>query len=180
MAAFATAAELQTFIGGTGLDTTRADALLGHASAVIRRFTGQTLSEELGDVATFWPTDSVNLILPQRPVTDISSITEGPGADPVTDFLFSRVGVIRRSFEFPLPWDKGTVVTYDHGYAAGSDEIAAIKTVCLQVAARTLQDAGAQIEQFGPGTEAVGFSPDAILTAEEKRLLADFGHVLVG
>ncbi|MGH2374665.1 MAG: hypothetical protein ACRDIC_14515, partial [bacterium] len=72
---FATATE---FFEWTGLqvpdDMARIQALLDAASAKIRRYTGQILSEVTADVVVVQPSDRPVLILPERPVTAVTTV----------------------------------------------------------------------------------------------------------
>jgi len=178
MADFATLAELQTFLGGSSSPGARGTALLGHASAAIRRFTGQTLDVVTGAQEEFGPTPLETLFLLERPVTAVTSVVEN--AVTITAYVWTRWGTIRHDPD--AAWDLGnTVVTYDHGYATTSAEAAALKSICLEVAARAYTNERPDLENFGTEfAEAVGFSPDLFLSEQEKMMLRDFGAVMVG
>lgn len=174
---FATAEELREFIGGAQIATARAQTLVDYASAIVRRWTDQTLSAVTADVETFNATSNDILILSERPVTAITEILiEG---QPFTEFTFSSVGAIRKTNG--LAWDKGAQVTYDHGHAATSDAIQAIRSITLQVAARAFTMAKApEFDEFSRTvSESAGFAPDVIIWPAEKQLLADFAPSLV-
>jgi hypothetical protein len=78
-----------------------------------------------------------------------------------------------------FPWDEGPIlVTYDSGYSTVSDEMAAIKTICLEVAARALTGPP---ETFGLEVQELrGVAPAIFLTEEEKLTLGAFTLVGVG
>ena len=178
MADFATVAELETFMGNpSGTLGARGTAMLTHASAAIRLHCQQDLEQTAGRQEEFAGDDhAVLLFLSQRPVTAVSAITVAAVA--FAEYEWSRWGTIERNDEGA--WDEGPIlVTYDSGYAAASDEMAGIKTVCLEVAARAL--AGPVTDTFGPEIpELRGATPNLFLTEEEKNLLASYAPVLVG
>lgn len=175
MADFASVGDLETFLGTSGLGA-RGTALLGYASAAIRLYTRQDLEVVTGRQEEFageW--NRYYLSLSQRPVT---ALTMTVNAVAFTGFWANYIsGDVYR--EDGLPWDEGPiVVTYDSGYAANSDEIAGIKTICLEVAARALTGPP---ETFGMETQELrGVAPAVFLTAEEKLTLDAFTLVGVG
>lgn len=174
----ATPAELVAF-AETSLDTPRMELLLQLASGVVRRFTGQTLSEVLGDQVEYGPTDRLALFLPERPVLAVSAITVD--GDAFTDFDWTRWGTLTRVDAGA--WASGPiVVTYDHGYAADSDEMDAIRSVVLAAASRafTLNERSASEALGSTVLESAGYSPEVFLTPGEKSLLWDLGAVPVG
>ncbi len=172
MADFATVAELETFMGVTGLGS-RGTAMLGHASTAIRLYTGQDLSATAGrqesHAGDAWATF---IALTQLPVTAVSAVTVDGVA--FTGFEWSRWGLVNR-VDY-LPWDTGPiVVTYDSGYDANSDEILGVKTITLEVAARAISG---NPETFGLEVQELrGPSPAVFLTTEEKTFLDRFGTV---
>jgi hypothetical protein len=182
MARFATAAELQTFLGGSGINTTRAEFMLDRASALIRMHTGQTLDAFTGAQEAFGPTTLDRLFLTQRPVTAVTSVVVDGSALGADDFVWTRWGTVYLSGNVAWAWQGDeTVVTYDGGYAPGSDEMEAIKTICLEAATRAYTRERDGVDVMGLDVpEAVGWTPHLFLTAEEKGLLAQFGAVAVG
>jgi len=176
MADFATVTELEAFMGTSGLGT-RGTAMLTHASAAIRAYTRQDIEATAGrqeEWAGEWNRYYLEVL--QKPITALTSITIDAVA--FTDFWSNfRDGTIWRNDE--EPWDTGPIiVTYDSGYASGSDEIAVVKLVCLEVAARAL--AGPP-ETFGLEVQEVrGAAPGVYLTAEERSHLDQLTPVGVG
>ena len=137
MADFATVAELETFMGTVGLGA-RGTAMLGYASAQIRRFCGgQDIEATTGrqeEYAGEW--NRAYIALTQLPVTAVSSITIDAVA--FTDFWANYISgdVFRTDGGY---WSEGPIiVTYDSGYASDSDEIAVVKSICLEMVARAL------------------------------------------
>jgi hypothetical protein len=176
---FATAGELSQFIGNPEpTDLARMQLFLDLASAEIRRFTAQTLSEVVADVVVLPAIDWDRLILPERPVTAISSVLVG--GTGFTNYRFSRAGIVFDLNE--SPWSLGATVTYNHGYAESTDDYKAIKGVCLAAASRayTLNERSASEAMGSTLMESSGYAPEVFLTLGEKMLLADFGSVRVG
>jgi hypothetical protein len=175
MAAFATVAELEAFLGTTGLGA-RGTAMLDYASAAIRGYTRQDLDAQTGRQEEFAADGDMYVIeVRERPVTALTLTID---AVAFTDFWANYIsGDIYR--DDGAAWDTGPiVVTYDSGYAANSDEIAGIKSICLEVAARALTGPP---ETFGlEVTESRGIAPAVFLTAEEKTMLDRFTPVGVG
>ena len=183
---FATAAEFSQFLGlPEPTDLSRMQQHLEMASANIRRYTGQTLSTVAGDVVVLPALQRTSLVLPERPVTAIASVVaNGVTLSSSTDYWFTRAGVLHSgtmTVEGTF-WSYGATVTYSHGYAEGSDEYEAIKSVCLEAAARafTLNERSASEAMGSTLMESAGYAPEVFLTVGEKMLLADLGKVLVG
>jgi hypothetical protein len=151
-------------------------ALLDLASGVIRRYAHQTISEVLGDTVEFGPANHRTLFLPEIPVLNVTSVTVGVTA--VTEVVWYRGGQLIGE----TAWDDGAVVVYDHGWAAGSDTIAAVKAVCLAAASRafTMNERSASEVLGATLMETAGYAPEVFLTAGERELLNDLGAVPVG
>lgn len=142
MASFATSADLaarlkKTF---TAADKDQADLLLAGATARIRALTGQWISEVVDDVFTTDAPLSQVLLLPERPVTAVSSVTVDGVA--VTDWTL-RGSRLRR----PHPWAPHhhhlhhhvcpvaeVVVTYTHGYSPDSEGLDLARDACMALA----------------------------------------------
>ena len=174
MADFATVADLETFMGATNLGA-RGTAMLGYASAAIRRYTQQDLEVTTGRQET-WAGDGWRdvIMLTQRPVTAVSAITVDSVA--FTDFTWTRWGQVWKE-DFSA-WSEGPIlVTYDSGFAANSDEMIQVKAICLEVAARAI---GGNPDVFGMDEqEARGFAPAVFLSEGEKHDLDGLGTVAV-
>lgn len=163
-------------------DVSRLQSILASASSVIRGYTGQTLSTVAADVLIVQPEYSLTygrlnppprawgdiIYLPERPVTAVSMTV---AAVSFTAFSFNADGVVWRTDG--LWWDKAATITYDHGYAEGSEEMKEIKAVCIECAAR----AYAPNASGGPETlaqialESQGYAPSVYLTENEKDRL---------
>jgi len=177
MADFATVAELEAYMGTSGLGS-RGTAMLGHASALIRGYTHQDLDVVAGrqeehaanEVQAFLHTTQI-------PVTAVTLITINAVA--FTDFEWSEWGQIHKNDW--TAWDAGPiVVTYDSGWATTTDEFARIKGICLGVAARAMAGPTG-LETFGPEAQELrGAAPSLFLTPEDKMQLDAFAQVRVG
>lgn len=183
---FATAGELSQLIGiAEPTDLARMQQFLDLASAEIRRYTGQTLSQVAADVVVLLPQERTTLMLPERPVTAITTVVaNGVTLSPTTDYYFERSGLLHSgtvAVEGTF-WTYGATVTYDHGYAETTDEYRFLKKVCLEAASNgyTLNERG-QSEVLGTVVlESAGFAPAIFLTPSQRADLMDMGKVGVG
>jgi hypothetical protein len=181
---FATATE---FCEVTGLtlpsDLSRLQALLQMASAEIRTFTGQTLSQVIDDVVVLEPVERTTLVLPERPVTAVDAVLVNGSV--VTDFYFTRAGLLHRGSVTGTTgtnWSQGATVTYTHGYVETDDVWGTFRSVAIEAAKRayTFDEDGISLTQGQVLTETVGFRTGVFLSTEDKMQLADYGKVLVG
>lgn len=174
---FASAQDLEE-LTGLVVPRARAQTVLQAASDLIREECGQELSQVVGDVETLPGADLPTLILAERPVTAITSVLVAGSA--VTDYTFSRWGVITRSSE--IFWTDGAVVTYTHGFTEADWEFGVLRSVAIDIATRalSLNERGASEAMGSTLMESAGFSPEVFLTEGEKMRLSSFGKVLVG
>jgi hypothetical protein len=148
VAAFATAADLTTFIQDASYDVATLDQALSKASSTIRAYTGQELDYWVGDVVVLTPRPGSVVYLPQLPVQAVSLVEiltpdYVTGVDTWTSLVggyrFNAHGAVyltRSLATWPTGWD--TVrVTYDHGYHVIPEPI---RYVCLELAARSLDN----------------------------------------
>lgn len=184
---FGTATELSQLLGlNEPTDLARFQQHLAAASALVRRFTGQELSNVTDDVVTLPAIDRTTLILPERPVVSIASVVANSVTlSPTTDYWFdAKPGLLHsgtRIVEGTF-WSYGATVTYTHGYAEFSPEYEAIKAIVLEVASRTitLNERSASEALGGTIMETAGYAPETFLTRGEMWELSDFGKVGVG
>lgn len=140
---FATAADLAAATQRSELDPAAADLALASASAVIRSWTRQSITQVIDDVVTLRVLHHSELVLPQRPVTSVSRVRVN--SLTLLDWVLSGDRLLRTGGWRRLPGtttypDPGLVeVTYTHGYAEIPDEI---RAVCLDLAAMTLTNPG--------------------------------------
>ena len=181
MTSLASTDALETRLGRT-LSTTesdRAEALLADASAAIRHYTGQQF-----DLAT--TTDRLwvrrnRVLLPQRPVNDVTAVTGTDGAD--VTYLWHGAGFdhlyLGTTTLVTTTTQRRTHavvdVTYSHGYDQVPDDVIA---VCCSVALRTFgvepDSTGMQsenIEGYSYTLGTVAAAGSAGLLPEEKRAL---------
>lgn len=187
MTAFATEAELEAYTG-TSIDSTRATLLLDLATGAIRAYTGQTLSQVSGDVVTLPGTFDNALVLPERPVTAVTTVVVNDLTLAVNgDYVWPGSDVLLRGSRIATPvvngpdWLLGgfgdwggpsaeVVVTYTHGFATIPSDI---KGVCLALAARSLTSPdGVNSETVGSYSVSYSRTGGAVsLLSEEKALL---------
>lgn len=139
----ATVEDLEGRLGRTltGPERTRAELLLGDASAAIRAWTGQALTAGSSTVSLY-PRSGV-VRLPQEPVTAITAVEDDNG-DPV-GYAWDR--------NLELGVDAGidrVTITYEHGYEELPGELVAL--VC-QVAGRAM---GTPPDEAGYTSETIG------------------------
>ena len=178
---FATATEFCEFTGMTlPTDLARLQSMLDMASSIIRRYCDQELSVVSAEQVVLPPIAGTTLILPERPVTAVSSVLVNVA--PVTDYWFEPSGLLHRGAITGTvggPWTNGATVTYTHGYAETTPEFGTLRTICIESASRafTLNERSASEAMGSTLMESAGYSPEVFLTQGEKLLLADFGKV---
>lgn len=153
MAMFATVQELEDFTDAS-FTTGRATLAIELASAACQsaaKSVNGTIEQIEDDERTFDGSGTALLTLPAWPVTDVSLI-EVDGTE-VTNFTWSRNGVLERTSGY---WPKGRqniVATFTHGFADVPTEI---KAVTLQAASRAILNP-ARLNSFSDGQVSVGF-----------------------
>jgi len=174
---FATAAELAATMQ-TSVDAAAAELALASASAVIRRWTRQTITRVMDDVAQLRVVDCAELVLPQRPVVSVSEVKVN--ALVLNDWVLSGDRLLRTGGWRYLPGtstypDPGIVqVTYTHGWDEIPDEV---RAVCLDLAASTVSNPGMlrqeSIDDYSRTLAAESLGLGA-LSETHKSLLGDF------
>lgn len=96
--------------------------LLSAGSRAFRRETRQHISRVVDDTVTLDPEGSTVLLLPELPVTAVTSLTINGVAVDVAG-LWSEKGIIRRSAAFPRTF-RSVQVTYTHGYDPIPEDVA--------------------------------------------------------
>lgn len=135
---FATAAELAAAMQAP-VDSAAAELALASASAVIRKWTRQTITRVADDTAILRVIDCDELVLPQRPVVSVSEVKVNSLV--LHDWVLSVDRLLRTGGWHRLPGtttypDPGLVqVTYTHGWEEIPDEV---RAVCLDLASATL------------------------------------------
>jgi hypothetical protein len=178
-----TAQELGDYSGITPpADLARWQMILRLASAEVRGFTGQTLSQVAADVVVMGASSGIVLFLPELPVTAITTVLVSGVA--TTAYQFTATGELYsgNATVAPTAWSDGATVTYDHGWAEFSPELDRIKSVVMDVALRavTLNERSASEALGSTLMESAGYSPEIFLTPGEKQRLADYSLAGVG
>ena len=178
MAQFATAAELAARLGVTfaGDEGSRATALLTLASGLIQQEARQTIELVTDDVLTIRGTRERKLLLPERPVVSVSSITLGGSAVSSDSYYIDGDHLVRGSGgDFLSDFSGGygsaaspLVITYTHGYATIPD---AIKAICIEAVVRVWVNPGS-VAREAYGSESVVYPVQGMaLTPDERRSL---------
>jgi hypothetical protein len=121
------------------VDSAAAELALASASAVIRKWTRQTITRVADDTAILRVIDCDELVLPQRPVVSVSEVKVNSLV--LHDWVLSVDRLLRTGGWHRLPGtttypDPGLVqVTYTHGWEEIPDEV---RAVCLDLASATL------------------------------------------
>lgn len=174
-----------------GYDTTTVtDAYLERASARVRRYTRQTITEEISDTVTrrgFSP-----LSLPQRPVNEVTSVTWLDGRDVpeftvVGSLLYLR-DLVTPTMEIPPLYRPNAncqpttvIVTYDHGYSELPDDL--VELVCAVAARLAGSRSTGESKQLTVGGYSETFTTESIegasglLPNEERSLDVMFPRV---
>ncbi len=174
---FATAADLAAVMQAP-VDTAAADLALASASAVIRRWTRQTITRVVDDVAHLRVIDCDQLVLPQRPVESVSQVMVNALA--LNDWVLSGDRLLRTGGWRYLPGtssypDPGIVqVTYTHGWDEIPDDV---RGVCLDLASATLSNP-AMLRQEAIDDYSRTFAAESLglggLSDTHKELLGDY------
>jgi hypothetical protein len=167
---FATADELREHLGAesfTTAETTRANGLLIRASGLVQGAVRQTIELVEDDEIHLRGSRESTILLPQRPVLDVTSVVLDGEVIPSSDFYVEDDSIVRR-----CGWGHPRmllVVTYSHGWDPIPD---AIKAVVLGMVARVWPNpSGVMSERLGQAqvTYSQGPAPGVLLTADERR-----------
>lgn len=187
MADLCVVADIENRLGRvlTDAEVMRVTALIADASASIRNYTRQTITEETTtDVLRI---RNGRVRLPQRPVTAVTTVVNVNG-DPVI-YQWDGADMLAASSNVPdswawVPWRNGInnlTVTYTHGYATVPDDIVA---VCCSIVMRSLGrepvDAGLQsetIQGYSYTLGAIGAAGAVGLLQSEKDILDAYCRV---
>lgn len=159
-------------------ETQRAFALIDDASAAVRNYTRQLITEAT-DVAILEATAEQWLYLPERPVTAVTSVTAGgaplaPGFWRLqNDALFRYDGWNTRFYGSSSVWNQPNtiLVSYTHGYAEIPADI--VRIVCKIAQTSWLNPQGLREYTMGQlhavmAIETVGVGA---LDPDDKRIL---------
>jgi hypothetical protein len=162
----------------TPVDAAAADLALASASAAIRRWTRQTITRVVDDVARLRIIDCDQLVLPQRPVESVSQVMVN--ALVLDDWVLSGDRLLRNGGWHRLPGtttfpDPGLAqVTYTHGWDEIPDDV---RGVCLDLASATLSNP-AMLRQEAIDDYSRTFAAESLglggLSDTHKELLGDY------
>lgn len=172
---FAEVSELNDFVN-TDVPEGTARLLLELVTAEVQGYTGQTISAVTGDVVTLLPVGETVLFLPELPVTAVATVVVDGTALVVTDdYMWTPAGVLTRRSNNWGVIPSSVVVTYSHGYAEIPGDI---KLVCLQAAARALENPSGAVSEQVDGDYAVTYPHVAASAGAQLHLLEDERRVL--
>ena len=177
MAAFASVELLQDRLQTDfdTLDRARAENLLDSATGIIKREARQFIEQVVDDVEVFPASSSSVLLLPELPVTAVSSVVAG--SNPLTltdDYLVDfTAGLLSVRYPAWLRWQDDVTVTYTHGYATVPDDLVAI---CVEMAARAwINPRGVLSEQIGTySARFVNTKPGLVLLEHEEHIVRSY------
>jgi hypothetical protein len=170
VAAFATVEDLATDLqrNFTAAETATASQALDIATQVIKTYTRQEIEETASDSIVLRRTYHPILLLPQVPVTVVTSVNDGTLLVVNTDYEFSEAGVLKRLHG---TWRTNVTVVYTHGYPTIPLDI---RGVTLSIAARRFTGGPAgnvQGETLGPYRVEYGGTESVVLKQEEIDVL---------
>lgn len=152
MAAFATPAELASWLQVPEVDTATATLQLAAASQAIRDYCGWSITEETVTGAVLDAAGSRSIWLPTLLLTAVGPVVElGVTLTALDDYDWTRYGRLLRSKRWPNQ-ARSVVVTYTHGYSVAPDSV---KGVCLAMAGRIYNNPlGAKSQTAGPFSQS--------------------------
>lgn len=173
--------QLEEYLGVTFdvSETARAASLLSMSVALVRGYTGQTLSLVTDDTVTLPGPASRTLFLPEIPVIGVTSVTYA-GVELVAEIdyqVWTTAGLLTRDYHYGYGygWSPGYVeVTYTHGYATIPDDL---RAVVLTSAARGWENPTMMpresVGTYSPSYAQSGFNLGAgvYLTDSERAVL---------
>lgn len=164
--------ELRTFIGRDDLDDAHATLALTLATGLVQNACRQRLVAVADDVAVLTPERRPYLLLPERPVTAVTTVeatnygdTAWQELDATRWQLVNGNGALM--YDVGLDWDFPNVrVTYDHGFAVIPEDL---RAVVLGIAMRTVTNPnGVRSEQIGSYSYTLATGSTDGLTVYER------------
>lgn len=148
-------------------EATRVDALLLDASASVRNYTRQQISES--ESTERLTVRNGKVLLPQRPATAVSAVLSPAGGDMAFAWQGADVLLVAGSLTDSWSWqfepfangfDRATAdVTYTHGYPDGSvpdDIVGVVCSIVMRAVGREPLDAGVTSESIQGYSYALG------------------------
>lgn len=186
MTAFITTSDLSDYLGRDVTSDAGGTIAVNAACEIVRTLTEQDFDATTAGTARLDGTGTEALLLPQLPVTSISSVTIGgtitsgtvTGGSAITDWMLRDDGVLLRTAgaavaeSYPEVWPAGRqniAVIYSHGYGTASipDDI---RMVAISIANRLVTQGGAISEQVGQVNKRYAVS-STDLTNGERAIL---------
>ncbi|WP_116048601.1 hypothetical protein [Amycolatopsis palatopharyngis] len=166
--AYATAAELASWMGLPSVDETRADLKLDAATGLVEDDIGQSLVSST-DTVELTPTYTRTLVLPRWPVTAITSVVvSGETLVEGTDYTWETAGLLIRVSGC---WDEKVTVVY----TAGWDPIpASVKGLVLEVASGSWGNVGAKKSEKIGDYSASWVREGMSLSTTDRKTLARY------
>lgn len=150
----ATVQDLETRLGSQVPDAQQAAATLADLSALVRAYTGQHLTAVTDDAVTLDGEGSAVLLLPEVPVTAVSSVTVDGETLDADGYTWSVNGVLRRIGGVWAAKHRSVAVTYSHGYDTVPDDVVA---VLMSAAKRRQTGPGDGVTREQIGSYAVSY-----------------------
>lgn len=173
----ATAGDLQTFVDDTGLAVDRATLMLELATGEVQAAAGgQRLVSVADEAIELFAYSGQWLDLPQRPVSDITSLTidGGSGLTAGTDYK-RPVGsaMLWRGCGWAACPDEPSIVavTYSHGYADSDQRIQFARSACLGVARLALDAPTGPVQSESIDDYRVQYAAAVIWAMEQSPYL---------
>lgn len=173
---WATPEELRLHLRLAAIDTEQAAEKIAAAETVIRAELRQTIDAVAGDVVDLVGNGRRVILLPERPVTAVASVTiDGHAPLISTEYRWNRYGILTRVGGC-WPLDAAITVLCDHGYVVLP---APLHQVCLQVAGRAWVRPSTGLAAEALGDRSVTYDKERTgeaLSDYELRILAPYGR----
>lgn len=167
---FATVAELKDYLAtdfAVGVETRQAEQALRLATAAIRSYTNQHISQVNGETVPVIPMGEL-ILLPELPVTAVASITANGVTVTSSSYTWHKSGIVERTGG----WGTGPhLVTYSHGFTSTPG---AIKKACLELATSMITNP-TDVRQESIGAYSVTFGGS--VGPRGGQLIPDVGSV---
>lgn len=174
--------DLSDYLGRTVTADAGALIAVDAACEICRTVSEQSFNKVTNQTIVVDGTGTDALLLPQRPVSTVTSVLVG--ADTVTDYMVSDNGLLVRRFTdasqaalTALVWPKGRLnitIRYTHGY---DDVPTDVRMVALAIAARLVVQGGAMQEAEGEASVTYAVA-STDLTAGERAILRKYKQAL--
>lgn len=165
--AFATYQDLEDRLRVTfdAAEQVQATALLDAATALVKAAAGQQIDQVNNDTVTLYGTGTGVLLLPEIPVTAVSTVVDWDGSTLTfdTDYRWTTQGVLIRLTA--ATWRAGghiITVTYTHGYASTPADLQA---VTVEAAARAWSTPAGAVKAETIGSYSVTYDTGSTATS---------------